>query len=94
MAVEQNLKRRIEVFRPGIPEADKANKAYETACDEAMAAWTRARDIPAATQDGLFAKLQTAIRFMDDLEEDHLYDDEWHVLKADVRRMTGEARPA
>ena len=93
MAVSQNLERRKEVFRPGIPEAEEANKAYETAYDKAAKAWTRTRDIPTTTQVGLFAKLQAVIRFMADLQEDGLWEAEWVAVKADMRRITGEARP-
>ncbi len=87
--VEQALKGRADVFRPGIPEADEANKAYEAAYDEAMAVWEKARKIPATTQAGLFAKLQATIRFMADLEQDELYDAEWSAIKADVQRIAG-----
>ncbi len=48
--------------------------------------------LPAATQAGMFAKLQATVRFMDDLEVDELYEAEWNAIKADVRRIAGEAR--
>ena len=91
-AISGGLERRKEVFRPGIPEAEEANKAYEAAYDEASNAWTRARDIPATTQAELFAKLQATVRFMTDLEVDELYETEWSVIKADVQRVAGESR--
>ena len=37
-AVSQNLERRKEVIRPGIPEAMEADKAYEATCRKASAA--------------------------------------------------------
>ena len=89
MAVEKDLEHRKDVFRPGIPEAEEATKAYEAACDDAMAAWERARKTPATTQAGLFAKLQAAIRFMADLGEEQLYEAEWCAIKDDVHRITG-----
>ena len=89
LAISQELERRKEVFRPGIPEAEEANKAYEAAYDEASNAWTRARDAPASTQAGLFAKLQGMVRFMANLSIDELYETEWSVIKADVQRITG-----
>ena len=61
-----------------------------------------ARDIPVTTQAGLFAKLQATIRFMTDIVENELYEDEWLAIKADVQRladqeavpMTEERKPA
>ena len=50
-----------------------------------------ALDTPAATQAGLFAKLQGVVQFTADLEEDELYEAEWNTIKADVQRITGEA---
>ncbi len=91
MAISQDLECRKEVFRPGIPEAEEADKAYEAAYDEAMKAWAVARDIPATTQAGLFAKLQEVVRFMDDLGEGELYEAEWHIIKADVLRIADGA---
>ena len=90
-AISQDLERRKEVFRPGIPEADEANKAYEAAYDEAMAVWEKTRKILATTQAGLFAKLQATIRFMTDLGQDELYEAEWQAIKADVQRVAGRA---
>ncbi len=90
VAISNNLEHRKDVFRPGISEAKEADAAYEAAYDEAMEAWTRARDIPATTQAGLFAKLQATVRFMDDLKEDDLYEAEWQAIKIDVRRIAGE----
>ena len=58
-----------------------------------MEAWAAARSTPATTQAGLFAKLQAIIRFMDDLQEDDLHEAEWMAIKADVQRLSGEARP-
>ena len=52
-AIPQDLERRKEVFRPGIPEAKEADEAYEAAYNKTMVAWTRARDIRATTQAGL-----------------------------------------
>ncbi len=89
VAISQDLELRKEVFRPGIPEADEANKAYEAAYDEAMAVWEKTRKIPATMQAGLFAKLQATIRFMTDLGQDELYEDEWSAIKADVQRIAG-----
>ena len=89
MVVSQNLERRKEVFRPGIPEAKEANEAFEAAYDKASEAWTRARDIPTATRAGLFAKLQAIVRFMDDLQEDEMWEAEWLAIKADLQRPTG-----
>ena len=43
-AISQDLERRKEVFRPGIPEAKEADEAFEAAYNETMVAWTRARD--------------------------------------------------
>ena len=93
--VSRDLEHRKEVFRPGIPEAKEAEEAFEAAYDKAAEAWTRARGIPITTQAGLFAKLQATIRFMADFEEGdgELYEDEWRAIKADVQRITGEARP-
>jgi len=91
--VSRGLERHKEIFRPGIPEAQEAETAYESAYDNAYEAWTRARNIPTTTQVGLFAKLQAIIRFMDDLQEDEMYETEWHAIKADMQRITGEARP-
>ena len=93
-AISQDLERRKEVFRPGIPEAKEADEAYEAAYDETSNAWTRARDIRATTQAGLFAKLQATVRFMTDLEVDELYETEWSVIKADVQRITGNLEAA
>ena len=90
--VSRDLERHKEIFRPGIPEAQEAEAAYESAYDKASEAWTRARDIPTTTQAGLFAKLQAIVRFMDDLEEDEMYEAEWTAIKADMQRITGEAR--
>ena len=90
-AISQDLEHRKEVFRPGIPEADEANKAYEAAYDEAMAVWEKTRKILATTQAGLFAKLQATIRFMTDLGQDELYEAEWQAIKADVQRIAGRA---
>jgi hypothetical protein len=91
-AIEQDLERRKEVFRPGIPEAEEAIKAYEAAYEKTMEAWAAARGIPATTQAGLFARLQATVQFMTDLEVDELYETEWCVIKADVQRIAGEAR--
>ena len=92
-AISKDLERRTEVFRPGIPEAIEAAKAYEAAYDKSMEVWAAARSTPATTQAGLFAKLQAIIRFMDDLQEDDLYEAEWMAIKDDMQRITGEARP-
>ena len=91
-AIEQELNRRTKIFRPGIPEAKETTKAHEAAYDEASNAWATARDTPATTQAGLFAKLQATVRFMTDLEVDELYDAEWRAIKADVQRLAGEVR--
>ena len=90
-AISQDLERRAEVFRPGIPEAEEATKAYDAAYDEAMEAWAKAREIPITTQAGLCAKLQAMIRFMADLGEGELWEAEWNAIKADTQRITGEA---
>ena len=91
--VSRDLEHRKEVFRPGIPEAKEAEEAFEAAYDKAAEAWTRARGIPITTQAGFFAKLKAIIRFMDDLQEDDLYEAEWMAIKDDMQRITGEARP-
>ncbi len=91
-AIEQHLKGRAEVFRPGTPEALEASRVHDAANDKAVEAWATARDIPATTQAGVFAKLQATIRFMDDLEEGELYEAEWCAIKADVQRVAREAR--
>ena len=52
IAVESDLKRRADAFRPGTPEANDASEAYTTACDEAMESWERVRKNPATTQAG------------------------------------------
>ncbi len=57
-----------------------------------MVAWTRARDIRATTQAGLFAKLQATVQFMTDLETDELYEAEWQAIKADMQRIAGGTR--
>ena len=92
-AISQELERRKEVFRPGIPEAKEADEAYEAAYDEAMKAWATARGMPATTRAGLFAKLQEVARFMDDIGEEELYEAEWQAIKADVQRIAGEPHP-
>lgn len=91
VAISQDLERRKDVFRPGIPEAKKADEAYEAAYDQTTEAWTRARDIPATTQAGVIAKLQGAVRFMTDLGEDQLFEAEWLAIKADVLNLGGPA---
>jgi hypothetical protein len=89
-AIEQDLERRKEVFRPGIPEAEEAIKAYEAAYEKTMEAWAAARGIPATTQAGLFARLQATDRFMTGLKEDELYDADWNIIKSDVQRIAAE----
>ena len=91
VAIEQGLEHRTKVFRPGVPEAEEADKAYKAACDETMEAWTTARDIPAKTQAGLIARIRATERYMTDLEEASIYEEDWSVIKADVQRITGEA---
>ena len=91
VAISQGLEHRTKVFRPGIPEAKEADKAYETASDESMAAWERVRNTPATTEAGLIARLQATDRFMTELGETDLYDTDWRIIKADVQRITGEA---
>ncbi len=91
VAIEQALERRKDVFRPGIPEAEEADKAHTAACDEAMAAWERVRKIPATTQAGLLARLQATDRYVTDLGEETIFEEDWSVITADVQRITGEA---
>lgn len=86
-AISEGLERRKDVFRPGIPEAKEATEAYETAWDEAMKAWDRARNTPATTQAGLFAKLQAMVQYGTYLGEANLYETDWSVIKADVQRI-------
>ena len=93
-AISKELERRSEVFRPGIPEAIEAREAYEAAYDKSMEVWATARSTPATTQAGLLAKLKAIIRFMDDLQENDLYEAEWMAIKADMQGITGEARPS
>ena len=92
VAIERDLEGRADVFREGTPEAKEATEAYEAAWDEVLAAWKVAQAIPATTQAGLFARLQATDRFMTGLGESEIYDTEWSVIKADVQRITGEAR--
>ena len=92
IVVESGLKRRADAFRPEFPEAKEAIEAYEAACRESMAAWERVRKIPAATQAGLLARIQATDRYMTDLGEETIYEEDWSVIKDDVRRIAGEAR--
>jgi hypothetical protein len=89
-AISDNLERRKDVFRPGIPEAEEAQRAYEAAWDETLGAWEKAQKIPATTQAGLFARLQATDRFMTGLKEDELYDADWNIIKSDVQRIAAE----
>ncbi len=91
IAVESDLKRRADVFRPGVPEAKEATEAYTAACDKAMAAWERIRKIPATTQAGLLARLQATDRYMTDLGEETIFEEDWSVIMGDVQRIAGEA---
>ncbi len=93
IAVESDLKRRADAFRPGFPEAKEADEAHTAACDESLAAWERVRKIPTTTQAGLLARLQATDRYMTDLGEETVFEEDWSVIKADVRRIAGEARP-
>ena len=77
-------------MRSGTPEAADASEAFQTAYKKTMKAWATARDTPAATRAGLFAKLQGVVQFIADLEEDDLYEAEWQTIKTDVRRIAGE----
>ena len=86
-AISRGLEHRKDVFRPGVPEAERATKNYDAAYDEAAKAWARARDIPATTQAGIIAKLQGAVRFVTELGEDELFEDEWRAVKADVLNL-------
>ncbi len=54
-----------------------------------MAAFETARNIPATTKAGLYARIQATERFMTGLEEDAVYEEDWRVIKADVRRIAG-----
>ena len=89
IAVESGLKRRADAFRPGTPEANDASEAYTTACDEAMESWERVRKIPATTQAGLLARLQATNRYMRDLGEETIYEEDWAIIVADVQRIAG-----
>ncbi len=90
VGIEQTLEHRKDILRPDTPEAVEANKVHNAANDKAMEAWTTARDIPATTQAGLFAKLQSIVRFMAYLQEDDLWEGEWQAIKADVQRIAGD----
>ncbi len=87
IAVESDLKRRADAFRPGTPEANDASEAYTTACDEAMESWERVRKIPATTQAGLLARLQATNRYMHNLGEETIYEEDWAIIVADVQRI-------
>ena len=89
IAVESDLKRRADAFRPHTPEAKEANEAHTAACDESMAAWDRVRAIPATTQAGLLARLQATNRYMHDLGEETIYEEDWAIIVADAQRIAG-----
>ena len=89
IAVESGLKRRADAFRPEFPEAKEATEAHEAACRESMAAWERVRKIPAATPAGLLARIQATDRFMADLDEETIYEEDWSVIKDDAQRISG-----
>ncbi len=92
IAVESGLKRRADAFRPEYPEAKEANAAHTAACDKSLAAWERVRAIPAATQAGLFARIQATDRYMADLGEETIYEEDCSVIKNDAQRIAGESR--
>ena len=81
------MKHRADVFRPRTPEAKGADEAHTAACDESLAAWERVRKIPTTTQAGLLARLQATDRYMTDLGEETVFEEDWSVIKADVQRI-------
>ncbi len=90
--ISHDLEHRSDILRLGTPEAADASEAFQTAYKKTMKAWETARDTPAATQAGLFAKLQGMVQFVDELSIDELYEAEWNTIKADVRRIAGEGQ--
>ncbi len=87
VAVESDLKHRADAFRPEYPEAKEADAAHTAACDESLAAWQRVRKIPTTTQAGLLARLQATDRYMTDLGEETIFEEDWSVITTDVQRL-------